>query len=577
MEEILKESVVHYRGSGTPYISSAYGYLRLTKDKLSLNYYIIGIPGVNKIFGLFCRKIEIPTKNISEASYGIFRGSGIITISYFKDSRIRKIYVAPWIAFSSPSERIKICDEWVDGINKLKMPFGTQGLEGKQSTHDKDNSGAFLFFLIILTVMVVGGFVGYKRSLQRVYHPSEIENIAKDKTANWKTYRNNDYGFEVKYPSEWIIMKDSTESIIFADKKETETQKEKQAGEIRCSAGIWLYNNEKGLSLRDWAVGKWGEPEKREAGKISEVKINDLEGIKYEFMNMGTETNVLFSKDSKVIDIQTTFDGCDNLNTIFTQILSTFKFIEPKTETTDWKTYRNEEQGIEFTYPKEWGVLTAKSQKNQIYILTSENEKIKTVLYHKPSNILAFIERGEKYSAGPYNEEVYQDILKFVFLNKEIKTLYTVSSDLTKEFAGINDISISPNGKYIYSFYTNQGINNIPLVINIDTGKNILESFNINYFWEKDILWSSGSEVLAIINDKLDDMRGVGECGLYVSDYGNPEKLNYVFSATFEECFQGKAVTKIEFLDNERLAFETGGGVGKYIYNAKTKELTKIK
>ena len=34
------------------------------------------------------------------------------------------------------------------------------------------------------------------------------EPIAQDQTASWKTYRNEEYGFEIKIPSDWTVVKD---------------------------------------------------------------------------------------------------------------------------------------------------------------------------------------------------------------------------------------------------------------------------------------------------------------------------------------------------------------------------------
>lgn len=152
--------------------------------------------------------------------------------------------------------------------------------------------------------------------------------VKPDETADWNTHRNEEYGLEIRYPSDWMIIKEEIGYVTFADKEEAEINRTKRAGEIMCSVGMFFYDNKERLPLYDWVIGKWGKPENRESGKISEVKINDLEGIRYEFMSMGTETNVLFSKENKVIDVQTTFKGCDNLNEIFDQMLSTFRFLK---------------------------------------------------------------------------------------------------------------------------------------------------------------------------------------------------------------------------------------------------------
>ena len=183
--------------------------------------------------------------------------------------------------------------------------------------------------IILLLAVSVGGITlwQYSEMQSEKIKPVALKSFEKDETADWKIYLNEEYGFEVEYPSEWIIIKEAEESVLFASEKETKIQAEKQAGEIRCAVWVSLYNNEKGLSLRDWAIEKWGEQESREAGKITEVKVGDLKGLKYEFMSMGMQTNILLPGNDEVINIQTTFGGCENLDAIFNGIISTFRFI----------------------------------------------------------------------------------------------------------------------------------------------------------------------------------------------------------------------------------------------------------
>jgi len=79
--------------------------------------------------------------------------------------------------------------------------------------------------LLVLLVIVVAGAVGYFIWAQKspttptgqqptVQQPAIQLSSVKDETANWKTYRNEKYGFEFKYLSNFKISEDETGRYI---------------------------------------------------------------------------------------------------------------------------------------------------------------------------------------------------------------------------------------------------------------------------------------------------------------------------------------------------------------------------
>lgn len=137
-----------------------------------------------------------------------------------------------------------------------------------------------------------------------------------DETANWKTYNNEKYGFEFRYPSTWEVKALSNEQIGFrTDRNELEILLHSNGSDeyIENSA----YTSDCDL-LSD--KGEGCAPIEQEVKKIT---INNINGylVKQE---TGRITAYLAKKD-KSVTVQLYTDLPKN-EKIFNQILSMFKF-----------------------------------------------------------------------------------------------------------------------------------------------------------------------------------------------------------------------------------------------------------
>jgi hypothetical protein len=128
------------------------------------------------------------------------------------------------------------------------------------------------------------------------------------------------------------------------------------------------------------------------------------------------------------------------------------------------------------------------------------------------------------------------------------------------------------------------------VMVNLETGKDMFESYN---FKEIYAYWSPDKKTLAI-KSVASPVDGSGIDALYISDYGNPDKLNLVKNIECRMSGESQAMN-INFIGNDKLTFfidyyyqepkyfgdedmysEVAGYIENYEYNIKTKELKEL-
>jgi len=83
----------------------------------------------------------------------------------------------------------------------------------------------YILIVIILATIVGGGILAWQYWWVPKEKGKTPEKITQDETADWKTYRNEDYGFAMKYPKDWVFEESKDEegaSIFFHTLKKDE-------------------------------------------------------------------------------------------------------------------------------------------------------------------------------------------------------------------------------------------------------------------------------------------------------------------------------------------------------------------
>jgi hypothetical protein len=257
--------------------------------------------------------------------------------------------------------------------------------------------------------------------------------------ANWKTYTADKiFGFSIQYPPTYTLSDNSAKTVYLnlyplGYNALSEIQK-------ASAATITIQSVASAYTPQAW-VNSLKAPGASNVKNISNTTVSGASAIQYTFNNtqagngqdqMGTV--IPFKNNSLLLITLNSVDKESEL--LYSQILSTVKFLDQTTDISAWKTYTNKQYGIEFAYPSSWENFI--SEESNGYLKTDSNNTVDVSVVNDTSKTISdYLQKADKLSETAYEDMPsyqVQSIKKTTIngLNCIQRQEYLIAADLTK-------------------------------------------------------------------------------------------------------------------------------------------------
>lgn len=182
--------------------------------------------------------------------------------------------------------------------------------------------------IIIVCAVLAGGLVVW----QYLGVPEKVlEPVSSSETADWKTYRDKECGFELKYPPDWYVKESSKCYFLIENIKE----KVIVAGgdDVVTENGSYfvvsIHENTSGFSSIEEKIKSYDLPDREKQRRLDNIitmKFGDVELIVWDMVS-----GIEFIKGDKGGTIHGASGSGEQFNKdleTFKKILSTFRFLE---------------------------------------------------------------------------------------------------------------------------------------------------------------------------------------------------------------------------------------------------------
>lgn len=201
----------------------------------------------------------------------------------------------------------------------------------------KGFSGIIILIVILILAGLAGAYYFGKTQVPKPQPQTIIPSSSPDETANWKTYTNNKYKYQFKYPPAW------EQTLVECSGPDTTACLDMQQFSLNNEVRLEVY-----LELERWTDGKFNYPgynflnsvtynnipmtiqASNMAGSYGNAGINPFLDLIADFFNLDKTVHfsVSFRWPVPTVTAKPTQDEIQQNLIKFNQILSTFKFTQ---------------------------------------------------------------------------------------------------------------------------------------------------------------------------------------------------------------------------------------------------------